>query len=319
MAPDPRPGGSGTLPVPPIRGRITGIQRFCLHDGPGIRSTVFLMGCPLRCWWCHNPETRCSAPQLAFIAFRCLSCSACVAACPQGAQRLGPAGRSIDRSCCTACGACVGACPAAALELVGREVDVAELIAEVDRDRPFYRQSGGGMTLSGGEPLLQGAFALALLQAAKAIGLHTCVETCLHVDAAILDRALPYVDLFLCDYKETDSERHRRWTGVGNERILANLRRLHASGARLRLRCPMIPGLNDRYQHVAGIAALAHELAGIDGVELMPYHPLGEGKHDRFGFAGRPAFSASAPEPAAVRAWKDELARMGVEVLDPAE
>jgi pyruvate formate lyase activating enzyme len=304
------------MPSPAIRGRITEIQRFSIHDGPGIRTTVFLKGCPLHGWWCHNPETQRTAPQLAFTASKCIACGACVAACPRGAQGLGAEGRSIDRSRCTVCGDCVKACPTGALELIGREVGVDEVIAEVERDRPFYKQSGGGMTLSGGEPLLQADFATALLQAAKAAGLHTCVETCSQVDPAVLDRVLPHVDLFLCDFKETDSGRHRTWTGVGNERILANLRRLHAAGARMQLRCPIIPGLNDRDEHFAGIAALARELAGIEGVELMPYHSLGEGKLARFGLDDLPKDLAQAPEPAVLRSWIDRLADQGVRVLN---
>lgn len=301
----------------PVTGRITEIQRFCIHDGPGIRTTVFLKGCPLRCVWCHNPETQQAAAQLAFTAATCIGCGSCVAACNQGAQRLADEIRSLDRASCSACGACADACPAGALELVGREVTVDEVIAEVERDRPFYQQSGGGMTLSGGEPLVQGDFAVGLLQAAKAAGLHTCVETCSQVDPAVLDRVLPLVDLFLCDVKETDADRHRAWTGVGNQRILANLRRLHAAGARMRLRCPIIPGLNDRDDHFAGIAALARELAGIEGVEIMPFHRLGESKVDRFGMTGMHKDLAVAPEPAQVRAWIIGLTDAGVRVLNP--
>ncbi len=297
------------------RGRITGIQRFSLHDGPGIRTTVFLKGCPLQCWWCHNPETQRTGPELAFTAETCIGCGDCVDVCPRRGQHLDDQGRSIDRSACTVCGACAEACPAGALELVGREVAVAEVIAEVERDRPFYRQSGGGLTLSGGEPLIQAEFACALLTAARAAGLHTCVETCSHVDPAVLDRVLPLVDLFLCDFKETDSARHRTWTGVGNERILANLRRLHAGGARMRLRCPIIPGLNDRAGHFAGIAALARELPGIDGVELMPFHRLGEGKLNRFGITGMRKESAETPGPETVRGWIDALSAQGVRML----
>jgi pyruvate formate lyase activating enzyme len=299
-----------------IHGRITEIQRFSIHDGPGIRTTVFLKGCPLHCWWCHNPETQHAAPQLAFTAATCIACGDCVAACPRGARSLGDL-RAIDRSACVACGACATACPAGALELVGREVTVGEVIAEVERDRPFYQQSGGGLTLSGGEPLLQADFAVGLLEAARAAGLHTCVETCSQVDPAVLDRVLPLVDLFLCDFKETDPERHRTWTGVGNQRILANLRRLHAAGAHLRLRCPIIPGLNDRAEHFAGIAALAGELAGIEGVEIMPFHRLGESKVDRFGLTGLHQNLAVAPEPAQVRAWIDGLTGAGARVLNP--
>jgi glycyl-radical enzyme activating protein len=295
----------------PVTGRITGIQRFCIHDGPGIRTTVFLKGCPLRCVWCHNPETQQAGPQLGFTASSCIGCGSCLPACPRGAQRLVDGIRSLDRPSCTACGGCAAACPTGALELVGRQATVADVIAEVERDRPFYLQSGGGMTLSGGEPLAQPDFATALLEAARAAGLHTCVETCSQVDPAVLDRVLPLVDLFLCDLKETDPVRHRTWTGVGNERILANLRRLHAARAHMRLRCPLIPGLNDREDHFAGIAALARSMPGIEGIEVMPFHRLGEGKRTRFGLDDGPLCGRQAADPATVRDWQCRLAGLG--------
>ncbi len=301
----------------PVTGWITEVQRFSIHDGPGIRTTVFFKGCPLRCWWCHNPETQDGGPELAFTASKCIACGECVKVCP---QRQGPDGDtrdiSINRAKCTVCGACAQACPASAREIVGREVGIDEVIREVDRDRPFYRQSGGGMTLSGGEPLLQADFAIGLLQAAKTISLHTCIETCAQVPPDVLDRALPLVDLFLCDFKETDCQRHRNWTGQGNDRILANLRHLHAAGANMRLRCPVIPGLNDRDDHFAGIAALAREVSGIEGVELMPYHQLGESKMERFGITARPGISAKAPELEVLRGWIDDLTSRGVRVLN---
>lgn len=300
----------------PVTGWITEIQRFSIHDGPGIRTTVFFKGCPLRCWWCHNPETQEGRPQLSFTASKCIGCGECAKVCP---LRQGPDADTrdlaINRAKCTVCGACAQACPTTAREIVGREVGIDEVIREVDRDRPFYRQSGG-MTLSGGEPLLQADFAVGLLQAARAIGLHTCIETCAQVSPDVLDRVLPLVDLFLCDFKETNSQRHHAWTGQGNDRILANLRHLHAADARMRLRCPIIPGLNDRDDHFAGIAALARELSGIEGVELMPYHELGLGKIARFGLANVPRISAKAPAPKELGRWIDNLTRRGVRVVN---
>lgn len=299
-----------------VTGWITEIQRFSIHDGPGIRTTVFLKGCALRCWWCHNPETQDGRPQLAFTVSRCIACGQCVQICPQRQGQSAVAGDpAISRATCTVCGACAKVCPTCAREIVGRDVGVDEVIRVVNRDRPFYRYSGG-MTLSGGEPLVQADFAVGLLEAAKEIGLHTSVETCSQVSREALQRVLPLVDLFLCDFKETDPQRHRLWTGTDNQQILSNLRWLHASGARMRLRCPIIPGLNDRDDHFAGIAALARELHGIEGVELMPYHQLGQSKVDRFGLTDLPGISAKAPEPEELRRWIADLTGRGVCVLN---
>lgn len=267
-------------------GLIFDIQKFCIHDGPGIRTVVFLKGCPLHCTWCHNPESKSAKPELLRTAHTCIGCGACAQACPTEAIDAADP-HNINRALCNACGACASVCPTQSLALAGREMSPAEILAEVLRDRPFYEASGGGLTISGGEALLQSDFTLALLQGAKAHGLHTCVETCGFADTDKLLGLVPWTDLFLYDWKCTDDALHRAHTGVGNRRIRDNLYVLNTQGADVILRCPIIPEVNDNETHFAGIAALANALPCIRAVEIEPYHPLGTGKAERLGVSPR--------------------------------
>jgi len=289
-------------------GMVFDIQKFSIHDGPGIRTTVFLKGCPLRCLWCHNPESQEREPEISFIPTKCVGCGHCFKACPENCHAMDPDhGRIFDRTRCRRCGACTERCYAKALEMIGREMSVEDVLADVEKDQPFYETSGGGVTVSGGEPLYQFEFTFALLQEAKRRGLHTCIETCGFAPFHRLERLAPYVDLFLYDYKETDPSRHRQDTGAPREVIVENLIRLDHLGAKTILRCPIIPGLNARDEHFTGIAALANCLGNIQEIHLMPSHPLGKSKSERLGKLA-PMEDTAFPEPETVAGWLAKVA-----------
>ena len=295
-------------------GRIFKIQRFSIHDGPGIRTTVFLKGCPLRCIWCHNPEGGSPAPQLSFAPEKCIGCGFCMRRCQRNAHVLVDERHTLDRSRCEACGSCTEECYAEALELVGRDASVAEVIDQVRRDEPFYTTSGGGMTLSGGEPLAQLEFSQALLAAAREHGLHTCVETSGFAPLADLEQIKPLVDLFLFDVKETDPEKHVEYTGVANDGILDNLKSLHASGASVRLRLPIVPGCNDRDEHFRAVADLCRGMPDLESVEIMPYHRLGAGKLERLGMGDAKRVKCEAPDKTTIDKWTEQLRQLGARV-----
>lgn len=248
---------------------VAEIQRFCMHDGPGIRTTIFLKGCPLRCAWCHNPETQSAENELLFYESKCISCGACLI-CPMSVHSLSPQ-RHLQRARCVGCGACAEACPAKALEICGHAYAPEELAQLVVRDVAFYGKEGG-VTLSGGEPFLQGEAAIALLRSCREKGFSTAVETCGYADPKIIAEAVPLVDLFLWDIKDTNEERHLRYTGVSNERILRNLKMADELGAKTRLRCILVNGVNTEEAHYRRVADLAASLSGCQGVEWLPYH-----------------------------------------------
>ena len=283
-----------------MTGTVFNIQRFCVNDGPGIRTTVFLKGCPLSCAWCHNPESNSARPELFYDADKCVSCGRCVSLCPQKAHLMENGRHQLRRESCVRCMACAEThCPA--LAAAGETRRAEDVMAEVLRDRPFYQASGGGMTLSGGEPFFQEAFVLDLLRLAREAQVHTCVETCGFAPLSLLEQAARWVDLFLYDIKLTDPALHRQWTGVSNDRILENLRALDKMGAKTVLRCPVIPGVNDTPAHFQGVAKIANSLMHLQEIHLEPYHPLGVSKARRLGRES--LLEGSFPSEAAVQDW----------------
>lgn len=270
-----------------VTGIIFDIKKFAVHDGPGIRTTVFLKGCPLHCTWCHNPESQDPRPVLAQFPRNCIGCLKCIENCPEGALSKGETQIVIDRDKCTNCGDCTKQCYAEALVLHGREVTVEEAIEEVEKDRPFYENSGGGMTVSGGEPLMQIEFCEALLRAAHDAGLHTVLDTCGHAPWSHFERILPHTDLILYDVKSADPKEHSRSTGQSNALILENLRRLTARGSAdgpaIHVRIPVVPGHNAAPSDMDAVARIISNLDRPPSVELLKYHRLGEGKYESLG------------------------------------
>lgn len=258
---------------------IFDIKRFAVHDGPGIRTTLFLKGCPLRCQWCQNPEGFCVDRQLWWFKNKCMFCRKCLPVCPESVRAAVDGEIRIDRRSCVKCGTCVEICPTGAMEFDGREISAEDAVVELKKDQEFYDVSEGGITLSGGDPLFQHEFAGAVLAGCKEAGLHTAVETSLAAEWGIVEKMLPVVDLWICDLKEIDSDKHLEFTGQPNERIFENFKQLAATGANILVRIPVIPGFTDRDENVQGIADFARSVRDDLEIELMNYNPLAPNKY----------------------------------------
>lgn len=259
------------------------IQRFSLHDGPGIRTTVFLKGCPLDCMWCHNPESKSFFPEVSFAGELCEGCRRKVNGFLRTSSGEVRPEELRNFPFCQSCRESVSKSGRDSLKIIGRSQSVEEVIKEVLKDREYYRNSGGGVTISGGEPLAQLSFTLELLKGLKELNIHTAVETCGLAPKESFRKLLPYTDLFLFDYKATGEDLHRKLTGAGNRAILENLDFLYNSKAGIVLRLPLIPGVNDSREHFKAIASLAEKYPGLSGVEIMPYHNIGNDKAWKIG------------------------------------
>jgi pyruvate formate lyase activating enzyme len=270
--------------VEDIKGLIFNIQRYSIHDGPGIRTTVFMKGCPLRCIWCANPEGQVLKPEIFLNPEKCTGCGECVQECPQEAIEIRDEKSHTNRQFCIGCGKCAEVCPNQARSLMGKWPTAREVFEEIKKDAIFYESSGGGVTLSGGEPLAQPEFAIGLLELCKGAYIHTAMETCGHAEWGIFEEVLKSVDLLLYDFKQMDPVKHKKYTGVSNHLILDNARRAsHELSIPMWARIPVIPGYNDSVENMEATARfIAEELGnGVKRVNLLPYHRLGETKFER--------------------------------------
>jgi len=294
-------------------GLVFSIQRYSIQDGPGIRTTIFLKGCPLKCKWCSNPESQNPYPEIMVRRARCNGCGKCLDVCDCGAITVDEGGLRVDRSTCDLCMKCVDVCPTDAIEITGKNITLEEAIEECSKDELFYRNSGGGVTLSGGEPLDQPEFALNLLKECKERSLSTALDTCGYASWEVLDRVLEYTDLVLFDIKHLDAEIHRKGTGLGNQLILENLRRIVDAGrTRVWLRVPIIPNYNDSEQYIERLARAITKMPA-EKISLLAYHEWGKPKYE---FLGRdyPLDGSVPPSEDRLRTLQDIMQSKGLQV-----
>lgn len=284
---------------------VLDIQKCSIHDGPGLRTTVFLKGCPLRCAWCHNPESQRFEKQLRYFREKCQSCRQCEQACEQQVHHIYEDGKhTVDFEKCIQCGKCMTVCKAKALQFVGQEMSVEQVMEVIREDVAFYKRSKGGVTITGGEPLSHPEFVSELLRCCKEEGIHTCIETSGVGRREALEQIAPYVDLFLVDYKLTDDVKHREYVGCSNKQVVQTLDDLEARHKTVILRCPIIPNVNDDEVHLSGIAAIKAHYQMIDKVELMAYHNIGISKAHQIGMI---QCSYEVPNPQKITDWQEKL------------
>ncbi len=286
-----------------MQGTIIKISRFCTDDGPGIRTVVFLKGCPLRCAWCHNPESQKKTPENMYDSKKCVHCKGCARVCKSGCHTFSENTHTFHAEKCTACGKCSLVCPTKAMTFVGTPVTDDEIWEEIQKDLVFYKTSGGGVTISGGEPLYQPEFTREILKKCRENGIHTAIETSGFAPAAAVKSVLAYCDLVLFDIKETDAENHKKYTGVSSGRILENLKLINELRIPFILRLPIIPGINAREEHFRAVKRIAESMQFCKGTEVMPYHILGAYKYEllqtEYACAGIPE-----PDDMTILKWK---------------
>lgn len=294
------------------QGIIFNIQRYSVHDGPGIRTTVFLKGCPLKCWWCHNPESQLLEEEILFIKNRCKGCGACAKVCPKSAIEISNRIVEFSPEKCIICGKCIEVCAIGAREVAGKKVGVEHVIKEIKKDLIFYDEAGGGVTFSGGEPLLQWEFLYELLVRCKEEGIHTTLDTSGFASWEVIEKLTPYIDLFLYDIKLMDDEEHVKYTGTSNRIILDNLKRLSALGKKINARMPIIPGINNSEKNIRGTGEFLSKY-NVHQVNLLPYHSMAKDKYGRL-FKEYKLDNTIEPEMCEMLEIKDILIGYGLNV-----
>jgi pyruvate formate lyase activating enzyme len=294
------------------KGIVFDIKKYATDDGPGIRTTVFLKGCPLRCPWCHNPEGQVSAPQLMYRKKKCVRCGECANDCPTGAIVFARKRISIDRKLCNLCGKCSKKCPTDAVGIIGKEMTVSEVMKEIEKDMPFYEESKGGVTISGGEPLMQLDFLGELLAGCRKRNIHTAVDSCGYASKEAFDKIVNKVDVFLYDVKMMDDKRHKRYTGVSNKLILENFERLAGNGSGILVRFPVIPSINDDEENVTKTGEFLRR-HGIENIHVLPYHRAGIDKYKSLGRAYK-LKKIQSPSNEELRLIKERLETFGLKV-----
>jgi pyruvate formate lyase activating enzyme len=295
------------------KGTIFNIEKYAIHDGPGIRTTVFFKGCPLRCWWCHNPEGLNSRRELVFRESRCVGCGECIKSCSKKALSLTSSHVALNRESCDECGACAQVCSSEALSIVGKEMSVEETIKEIERDRAFYEESEGGVTFSGGEPLLQPSFLNAILRECNERNIHTTLDTSGYASQEVVNRICDKVNLYLYDIKTMDDQNHKKYTGVSNKLILQNLERLAKNGSDIAISLPIIPRINDDETNILRTGEFISSLRSVKYVSLLAYHKTGVDKYKNLGRSYR-LEETQSPRSEKMEIIKKKLEAFGLKV-----